>query len=442
MADVEAEPAPAPHREDRSGAMADARKKLRGAGRAIEAHTEARLRLQTGRNQAAARTLSRLGKLKDRPPTREPVKELKSAPDLFGETVQPQQPEVWGDVSDLRRGSPEHGRVSTPDLGFGETNRLQRLELASRQESFRPAAAGGDPAGRDARPRELREEREFRQNAILAAQEAALGRKGLLPRAGLRTKATHKNLSKLKSQTKGYSKRARRTLAKTTLDDAWRREQADLAVELRQGDDDTMILPGDEMSMASFWWDEGADAKQSSNEQSAMLVDVSHARKPAPAQVYTLRPMLSQSELNKYWKRPKPGAKPPAGLERVSSYDAAGASMALKRENNMTQIHRIRVRNEQIKGSLLRSYDPPPKKPPPPSSPDYHPVAPRAAAGRSRDDLRNPQLWDDLSPLPLRSPFPSLQDEWYANFHCFRWRRTKLPDDLVDFGMTLVYSDA
>ena len=375
MSDV-AEP-----RQDRNGAMADARKRLRGAGRAIESHQATRLRLQSGRNQAAARTLSRLGRLKERPASREPVKALQSAPDLFGETVAPQQQEVWGDMSGLRHGTPDdhRGRVSTPDLGFGETNRLQRLELASRQRGFLPAAAGGDPAGRDAPAREMRQERVFRENAILAAQEAALGRKGLLPRAGLRTKATHKNLSKLKSQTKGYSKRANRTLAKTTLDDAWRREQADLAVELRQGDDDTMILPGDEMSMSSFWWAEEAGATQSSNEQSAMLVDVSHARKAAPAQLYTLRPLPTQSELNKSYKRPKAGAKPPPGLERVSSYDAAGASIALKRENNMTQIHRIKVRNEQIKGSLLRSYDPPPKRPPSPVSPDYYPVAPRAA---------------------------------------------------------------
>lgn len=408
-----AEPGTAePARANRDGAMAEARKRLRGAGRAIESHHAARLRLEASRQASAAQTLSRLGKLKARPKPRASVAQSRSAPDMFGETVIPQQTELWGDLSELRHGTPKEvpGRVSTPDLGFNEADRLRRLELSSRQQNFRPPAAGGDPAGRDMLPRPLREEVQLRENKILAEQEAALGRKGLLPRAGLRRHATHKNLSKLQRDKHSYQKRARRTLGKTTLNDAWRREQADLAVELRKGDDDTMVLPGDEMSQSSFWWAEEAGAIQSGSEQTQMLVDVSHARKAAPSQLYTLRPLPTQSELNKSWKRPKAGAKAPYGLERVSSYDAAGASMALPRQDKMTQIRRIQIRNEQLKGTLARSYDPPPKIPPSPASPLHIlPMAPKAADGRRPS---SPQLWDDLTPLPS-ALFPAMSEEWW-----------------------------
>lgn len=397
--------------ESLDGPMAEARKRLRGAGRAIESHHVARLRLEASRQATAAQTLHRLGKLKSRPSRGARVGESKSSPNVLCDAVVPKQEEVWGDMSSLRHGTPQDapGRVTTPDLGFAEADRLRRLTLASRQQNFRPPAAGGDPAGRDVVPRPLREELQSRENTILAKQEISLGRKGLLPRAGLRRRATHRNLSTLQRDRHGYQQRARRTLGSTTLDDAWRREQADLAVESRKGDDDTMILPGDDMSMASFWWSEEAGATQTGSEQSQMLVDVSHARKPAPSQLYTLRPLPTQTELNNSKKRRKGVAQSSSTpLERMSSYDAAGASVALPRQGKMTQIRRIQIRNEQLKGNLSRSYYPAPKVPPSPSSPEL-PLAPRAADARNPS---TPQLWDDLPPVPS-ALFPVMSEEWW-----------------------------
>lgn len=406
---AEAGTAPASRQSD--GAMAEARKRLRGAGRVIESHHAARLRLEASRQAGAAQTLFRLGKLKERPKrSQRPVAE-KSSLNILGDAVIPKQAEVWGDLSNLRHGTPHDapGRLTTPDLGFNEVDRLQRLQLASRQQNFRPSAAGGDPAGRDAVSRPLREEVRSRESTILAEHEVTLGRKGLLPRAGLRRRASHRNLSTLQRDKHGYQERARRTLGNTTLDEAWRREQADLAVESRKGDDDTMILPGDDMSLASFWWSEQPGATQSGREQSQMLVDVSHARKPAPSQLYTLRPLPTQSELNKSRKSPKAVSKSTSAPNVVSSYDAAGASVALPRQDKMTQIRRIQIRNEQRKATLSRSYYPRPKSPPLPVSPELLPS--RGSAANSRQPSSS-QLWNDVPPLPS-ALFPALSEEWW-----------------------------
>ena len=77
-----------------------------------------------------------------------------------------------------------------------------------------------------------------------------------------------------------------RTLRQTNLDDAWRRERADIAAAERKGDDDTMVLPGDEMSLSSFWWTE-AEGKKVREGKKAQMVDVS-ARRAAPSHIYTM----------------------------------------------------------------------------------------------------------------------------------------------------------
>ena len=77
-----------------------------------------------------------------------------------------------------------------------------------------------------------------------------------------------------------------RTLRQTNLDDAWRREMADIAAAERKGDDDTMVLPGDEMSLSSFWWTE-AEGKKVREGKKAQMVDVS-ARRAAPSHIYTM----------------------------------------------------------------------------------------------------------------------------------------------------------
>ena len=61
---------------------------------------------------------------------------------------------------------------------------------------------------------------------------------------------------------------------------------ADIAAAERKGDDDTMVLPGDEMSLSSFWWTE-AEGKKVREGKKAQMVDVS-ARRAAPTHIYTM----------------------------------------------------------------------------------------------------------------------------------------------------------
>ena len=130
---------------------------------------------------------------------------------------------------------------------------------------------------------------------------------------------------------------------------------ADIAAAERKGDDDTMVLPGDEMSLSSFWWTE-AEGKKVREGKKAQMVDVS-ARRAAPSHIYTMvttiipvlsafpstsrndrakqAQMPSTSDVNRSAQRKggKKGRRSRAGGAQLSSYDAAGASMALPRDN-------------------------------------------------------------------------------------------------------------
>ena len=93
-------------------------------------------------------TLARIGRLKTRKRTfldkptvaRQPAPKDKesiaaaSPEDAFEVSAVPTQPELWGDLSALRSGTPAGSpdRLTSPELGVTNAERLQRMELATR----------------------------------------------------------------------------------------------------------------------------------------------------------------------------------------------------------------------------------------------------------------------------------------------------------------------
>ena len=144
MSDVAA---PAP-----GGPMKLASKRLKAVGRVVGRtaanHSSTRLRQQEKRNQEGKVTLARIGRLKTRkrtfldkptvarqPPPKDKESIAAASPeDAFEVSAVPTQPELWGDLSALRSGTPAGSpdRLTSPELGVTNAERLQRMELATR----------------------------------------------------------------------------------------------------------------------------------------------------------------------------------------------------------------------------------------------------------------------------------------------------------------------
>ena len=119
-----------------------------------------------------------------------------------------------------------------------------------------------------------------------------------------------------------------------------------------------MILPGDDMSLASLVEEEGRT--QTGSEQSQMLVDVSHARRPARA---SLHPPAADT------KRAEQIEETPEGLQTVIEYLGAHVifmmvgigSTSTPRQDDADSAHPSQRAAER---QASRSYYPAPRCPP------------------------------------------------------------------------------